>query len=131
MASKNAADEISERKRISIPKADESALQWWAVQRDPALSIRTLIRAEIERSGYVDAVYKPVTQLPRRGRPPGSGADFDTDAGTTTDTPSATVIAITAAPASPAPTAQVAPDVDTEPVRSQASPSAIDMLMNG
>lgn len=70
---KSTADESSERKRISIPKADESVLAWWDEQKDPALSVRLLIRGEIERSGYTDTAYRPVAQLPRRGRPP---ADF-------------------------------------------------------
>ncbi|MCI4659737.1 hypothetical protein [Cryobacterium zhongshanensis] len=69
------ADENSERKRISIPKADDSVLAWWDVQKDSGLSVRLLIRNEIERNGYTDAAYRPVAQLPRRGRPPGIGVD--------------------------------------------------------
>lgn len=120
MASKSAAEETSERKRVSIPKADESVLQWWNLQHDPALSIRTLIRAEIERAGYVDAVFKPVVQLPRRGRPPGSTAIEGVEED---ETPRAPVTAITTAPDASKPT--------PEPVTPTAGPSAIDALMNG
>jgi len=66
------SDDNSERKRITIPQADESAHNWWALQKDPGLSMRLLIRSEIERTGYVDIAFKPVEQLTRRGRPAGS-----------------------------------------------------------
>jgi hypothetical protein len=121
MAGKTAAQEISERKRISIPKADESVLQWWNEQHDPGLSIRTLVRAEIERSGYVDSVYRPVSQQPRRGRPPGSATDFDD-----TDDQGAPV-----APVVTIPTHAPAPVRDVEPVAAGSIPSAIDSIMNG
>lgn len=62
--------DTSERKRLSIPRADRSVLEWWDLQHDVGLSVRMLIRAEIERSGYVDTAYQPVSQQPRRGRPP-------------------------------------------------------------
>lgn len=75
MAATRQAEETSERKRISIPKADESVLTWWEKQNDVGLSVRMLIRNEIERNGYVDVAFAPVAQLPRRGRPPGSGLD--------------------------------------------------------
>lgn len=60
-----ADDSTPERKRVSIPREDESVLAWWALQRDPGLSIRQLIRAEIERGGYVDFANRPVGDLPR------------------------------------------------------------------
>ncbi|ROR76087.1 hypothetical protein SAMN06295974_3765 [Plantibacter flavus] len=66
---RSSTEENSERKRISIPKADASVLDWWSSQTDPGLSIRLLIRSEIERNGYGDVAYRPVEQLPRRGRP--------------------------------------------------------------
>ena len=72
IATRTSADETSERKRISIPKADESVLAWWDEQKDSGLSVRLLIRNEIERSGYTDTAFRPVAQLPRRGRPPGA-----------------------------------------------------------
>lgn len=58
------------RKRISIPFDDKSTLAWWAVQENPAYSLRLLIHDYIEREGYTDPHNKPVQQLPKRGRPP-------------------------------------------------------------
>jgi hypothetical protein len=63
VAAKSPTEEISDRKRISIPKADESVLEWWEAQKDPGLSVRFLIRNEIERSGYTDLAFRPVKQL--------------------------------------------------------------------
>jgi hypothetical protein len=71
-SAKTSAEDNSERKRISIPKADESVLAWWDAQKDTGLSVRLLVRNEIERNGYADTAYRPVAQLPRRGRPPGA-----------------------------------------------------------
>lgn len=73
--SKISASENSERKRVSIPRADESVLAWWEAQKDPGLSIRILIRDEIRRSGYTDAAYRPVAQLPQHDRLTGVGVD--------------------------------------------------------
>ena len=72
---KVAAEDNSERKRISIPKADDSVLAWWATQNDPSLSVRLLIRNEIERSGYTDMAFRPVVQQPLRGRPSGPAGE--------------------------------------------------------
>lgn len=129
------ADDTSERKRISIPRADDSALAWWATQNDPSLSVRLLIRNEIERSGYTDVAFRPVAQLPRRGRPPGTGseaAEDQTDAegtqGEETEAASASVTPIasrTPAHAASLDAAQVA-----EPVQADGF-DAIDDLMNG
>lgn len=58
------------RRTVSFPRNDVSTLEWWAAQEDPSLSIKMLIRAEIERYGYTDTANRPVQQLPRRGRPP-------------------------------------------------------------
>lgn len=58
------------RRRVSFPEADESTLGWWELQDDPGLSIRLLIRDEIERNGYTDYANRPVAQKPRPGRPP-------------------------------------------------------------
>ena len=118
MAAKS-VEETSERKRISIPRADESVLAWWAQQHDPGLSIRTLIRAEIERSGYQDTVYKPVVQQPRRGRPPVSAAELDDEQ----ETPVAPVVTILQP--------HVAPIREPAPAASSSSNSAIDAIMNG
>lgn len=68
-------EEGSERKRLSIPKVDESVLQWWNAQHDPGLSVRMLIRGEIERNGITDVAFRPVAQQPRRGRPPGTAIE--------------------------------------------------------
>jgi hypothetical protein len=63
MATERASEQTSERKRISIPRADQSALDWWEAQHDVGLSVRLLIRAEIERSGYVDVAFRPLSKL--------------------------------------------------------------------
>ena len=62
MAKMEAADGTSERKRISIPRVDTSVLDWWEQQHDVGMSIRVLIRREIERSGYTDTVHGRVEQ---------------------------------------------------------------------
>lgn len=64
MAAEQATEQASERKRVSIPRADESVLSWWDAQHDAGLSVRMLIRAEIERSGYVDVAYRPLSKFP-------------------------------------------------------------------
>lgn len=58
------------RKRILIPASDRAVHAWWAAQEDPAVSFRLLVRESIEREGIVDPLNRPVSQLPRRGRPP-------------------------------------------------------------
>ncbi|MFK0179635.1 hypothetical protein ACIQVR_27115 [Streptomyces xanthochromogenes] len=45
-------------------------IEWLNEQADISQSIRLLIRESIQRDGYIDVFYKPVDQLPRRGRPP-------------------------------------------------------------
>lgn len=62
-------EETSVRRRVTIPKVDTTTLDWWEKQHDPGLSIRMLIRAEVERNGYTDVAFGKATQLPRRGRP--------------------------------------------------------------
>lgn len=57
------------RYRLNVPTADESVHAWLAVQTNSSVSIRQLIRADIERNGYVDTMCSPVGQLPKRGRP--------------------------------------------------------------
>lgn len=120
------AGENSGRKRISIPPVDESSHAWWDAQKDPSLSVRLLIRAEIERNGYVDTAYRPVAQVPRRGRPPGTGSESeDTDgAAEPVATPAAAVAAVPAA--RPVAVAQPAPVP-----QSADSGFGIDALMNG
>ncbi|MEU0942434.1 hypothetical protein ABZ379_06500 [Streptomyces canus] len=53
-----------------MPAADTSVIEWLNEQTDISQSLRLLIRESIQRDGYVDVFYKPVEQLPRRGRPP-------------------------------------------------------------
>lgn len=62
MPKMEAADGTSERKRISIPRVDTSVLDWWEQQHDVGMSIRVLIRREVERSGYTDIVHGRVEQ---------------------------------------------------------------------
>ena len=137
------------RRRISIPQVDTSTQRWWEAQDDPSVSIRLLIREEIEKNGYVDKLNHPVEQQPRRGRPPAGAErqDVETDdddvqpaqsgpepeqpsrtaassasAGTRTNRASA---AMDAAPADDADGAASADDTD-----STDSASALDDLMN-
>lgn len=56
--------------RWTVPAADTSVIEWLTEQADISQSIRLLIRESIQRDGYIDVFYKPVDQLPRRGRPP-------------------------------------------------------------
>lgn len=57
------------RFRMNVPQADESVLAWMKVQDNPSLSLRMLVRENIERHGYIDVMNRPVDQLPKRGRP--------------------------------------------------------------
>ncbi|MCJ0875673.1 hypothetical protein [Streptomyces sp. AP-93] len=56
--------------RWTVPAADSSVIEWLDQQENVSQSLRQLIRESIQRDGYVDVYYKPVEQLPRRGRPP-------------------------------------------------------------
>lgn len=124
MGTNAAAQTPSERKRISVPRADESVLDWWELQHDPGLSIRTLIRAEIERSGYVDAVFRPVSQQPRRGRPPGSAIEPEPAA----EHP----VPVSPVVSAPAPTTQpAAAPTPIESAPASSGLSAIELIMNG
>ncbi|MEO3931406.1 hypothetical protein WMO79_01145 [Micrococcaceae bacterium Sec7.4] len=58
-----------QRFRVNVPAADEAVLAWMEAQYNHSLSVRLLIRESIERHGYVDAMNRPVEQLPKRGRP--------------------------------------------------------------
>ena len=68
----------SRRFRVSVPDTDESVLAWIGAQSDLSNSVRTLIRESIEKNGYRDATCYPVSQQPRRGRPP-KNAEDETD----------------------------------------------------
>lgn len=63
------------RLRWSVPRADASVVKWLEAQYNVSQSLRILIRESIQREGYVDLACRPVEQLPRRGRPPGTGED--------------------------------------------------------
>ncbi|MFJ5725862.1 hypothetical protein [Streptomyces sp. NPDC093149] len=56
--------------RWTVPSVDTSVIEWLDAQKDISHSLRLLIRESIQRDGYIDVFYKPVDQLPRRGRPP-------------------------------------------------------------
>jgi hypothetical protein len=56
--------------RWTVPAADTSVIEWLDQQENISHSLRQLIRESIQRDGYIDVFYKPVDQLPRRGRPP-------------------------------------------------------------
>ncbi|MBD0673969.1 hypothetical protein BU198_25445 [Streptomyces sp. CBMA156] len=56
--------------RWTVPAADTSVIEWLDRQENISQSLRQLIRESIQRDGYIDVFYKPVDQLPRRGRPP-------------------------------------------------------------
>jgi hypothetical protein len=124
-------EDNSERKRISIPKADESSLAWWDEQKDPGLSVRLLIRNEIERNGFSDTAFRPVAQLPRRGRPPGIAGDIgeeETDASTAEGREpyydEAPVAPVAQPVAQPAPVAQLVPPVVQPAPVAKAVPAA-------
>ncbi|WP_405824251.1 hypothetical protein OG705_29240 [Streptomyces sp. NBC_00838] len=71
--------------RWTVPAADTSVIEWLNEQRDPSQSLRLLIRESIQRDGYIDVYYKPVEQLPRRGRPPLEVTEQREDDEATTD----------------------------------------------
>lgn len=56
--------------RFSYPVADTSVAAWLASQDSVSESLRVLIRESIERDGYIDLANRPLTQQPRKGRPP-------------------------------------------------------------
>lgn len=58
------------RFRFTVPASDVSVRQWLEVQENLSISLRLAIKYLIEREGIVDLLNRPVTQLPRRGRPP-------------------------------------------------------------
>lgn len=64
---------LPHRFRVSVPVADEAVVAWMELQDNPSLSVRMLIRENIERHGFVDVVNRPVAQLPKRGRPASAG----------------------------------------------------------
>jgi hypothetical protein len=75
--------------RWTVPAADTSVIEWLDQQENISQSLRLLIRESIQRDGYVDVYYKPVEQLPRRGRPPLESTEQHEDNEATTDRSSA------------------------------------------
>lgn len=73
------AESIPKRRRVSYPEVDATTEDWWNAQDDASVSIRLLIRADVERNGYTDVMNRPVVQLPRRGRPPASERTSEQD----------------------------------------------------
>ncbi|WP_433855171.1 hypothetical protein [Streptomyces kronopolitis] len=71
--------------RWTVPAADTSVIEWLDQQENISQSLRLLIRESIQRDGYVDVYYKPVDQLPRRGRPPLESTEQHEDDEATTD----------------------------------------------
>lgn len=71
--------------RWTVPAADTSVIEWLDQQENISQSLRLLIRESIQRDGYIDVFYKPVDQLPRRGRPPLEITDQSEDDEATTD----------------------------------------------
>lgn len=59
----------SHRFTLRVPAADTSVSAWWAAQDDASASVRKLVRDEIQRHGLTDTANRPVSQLPKRGRP--------------------------------------------------------------
>ncbi|MFI1408807.1 hypothetical protein ACH4Y0_02535 [Streptomyces sp. NPDC020707] len=71
--------------RWTVPAADTSVIEWLDQQENISQSLRLLIRESIQRDGYIDVFYKPVDQLPRRGRPPLESTEQHEDDEATTD----------------------------------------------
>ncbi|MFF8902555.1 hypothetical protein ACF082_34375 [Streptomyces lydicus] len=71
--------------RWTVPAADTSVIEWLDQQENISQSLRLLIRESIQRDGYIDVFYKPVDQLPRRGRPPLESTEQREDDEATTD----------------------------------------------
>ena len=42
------------RYRLNVPPEDESVLQWLKEQKHPSISLRLLIKEDIQRNGFVD-----------------------------------------------------------------------------
>lgn len=102
--------------RWTVPPVDVSVIEWLETQRNPQQSLRQLIRDSIQRDGYTDVYYKPVEQLPRRGRPPGDSASQDAGAPRAVDTRPEAMPEVYSPP-SPAPaepTPQEAPEAAVE-----------------
>lgn len=102
------------RKRVSIPATDVSTLEWFAAQEDPSVSVRLVIRDWITRHGAGDVLSEPVSQQPRRGRPPGSTSE--TEDGTENGSEEYTEPVRSEPEPEPAPVPRPAPARKPEPV---------------
>lgn len=81
------ANQSSEPRKVrwTVPAADTSVIEWLDQQENISQSLRLLIRESIQRDGYIDVFYKPVDQLPRRGRPPLESTEQHEDGEATID----------------------------------------------
>lgn len=59
----------AKRYRISVPAEDLSVQQWLESQINISISMRQLIREDIQKNGYTDVTCRMVEQGPKRGRP--------------------------------------------------------------
>ncbi|MDP9904719.1 hypothetical protein [Arthrobacter bambusae] len=113
------------RLRWSVPAADVSVNEWLDAQSSISQSLRLLIRESIERDGFIDVTFKPVKQLPRRGRPPGDanepsrspqGEPVEDDAGSSAQLPEHVQAASVAAPERMQVSEPIESQVASEPV---------------
>jgi hypothetical protein len=109
------------RLRWSVPAADVSVNEWLNAQASISQSLRLLIRESIERDGFIDVTYRPVKQLPRRGRPPQGEADEEIRAPQDAGPDDADVASVGTAPE---PDEQPAPSAPEEPVELEPVSSA-------
>ena len=56
------------RYRLNVPPEDESVLQWLKEQKHPSISLRLLIKEDIQRNGFVDVTCRSVEPAVRRSR---------------------------------------------------------------
>ncbi|MGW1616938.1 hypothetical protein ACWCQZ_47720 [Streptomyces sp. NPDC002285] len=82
-------------------------------------SLRLLIRESIQRDGHVDVHYKPVEQLPRRGRPPLESIEQREDDETVTER------RLAARPVQPQPAVADEAEGDPDTVVEKAAPSPV------
>lgn len=105
------------RFRFNFPVADDSVREWMEGQYDHSASLRLLIRESIQRDGFVDVVNRPVTQLPKRGRPStGSSLEDDEDLEPPQPQPRRAPLPEPAPVAEAAPVAPETQEPDAEPV---------------
>lgn len=134
--SKGGSAESRIRRRFTVPLSDEATHRWLDAQDSISVSIRLLIRDEIPRTGYTDRISGPVEQQPRRGRPPGSGAESDSSVGVAVDdeegsrpqSSSPVAESVSTSPLRPGRPAasRTRPDPPRQPDRLEPSPTAGD-----